>query len=1409
MKGVHILLNQNGFRSSRVAALIVATIIFPSLVRAQQGPTSAAIEINYHLRDIYSRVLSSHGNDGISLDQVAVDLNKELNRLQALDAPIEALGFGTGDDQLRRSAYRYRALAWLHGWAILSHLALDSCKTAAKPETREPFIFLDPAGKRSSSFSMLLSIYHQIQVREGSDNPLQHLLQDGTDLIYLLSYQEPWRSDRPTGITHPYYVPSAIDLLGKPGDAPLLDRNILSLWGIVNLQVDTSHDFELETIRRDSVDQIGKGPLIVKGPNNSVSWLKSNKIVLPPLIEWLDSLQHNPNVDAFKSGSDLFKQRLYKMQRFLEARQELSSEQKLKGVLHALSDCRLQPNSDPRSIIGALIEAATPLPAENGQEENLYDAAIWLRYLMLASYQDESSWVSVGSDADNSLEKIWIKYKLPGEFSLARLRRPPAIAVPLGTMPFLRWNAWPIQGTSSSVLADLTVATYAYLSFDQDRWQHEKTRFSTATQVVDTKQYADWVEKSISDLTVNADSVLSSYFVPTTNGVSTPPLQLVGVNGSLALSFRRSANAVEQSRIAYDLSLIHSQVTEEIGVYGLILKAYRTGDPRGIAEYLRSLNGNSPLSDWNLYSLPEYPFEQYSQQLRDAASELGTLTDQATANDDLRQLFHQRQTSYEVARDEFEAASLGSRVASQARLLSETFNKIAQLDARAAELEQSVQQLRYKGEVSEEQARALSLKYAIQQRELAEAKVEALIAASQQATELVNQATKELDGIKASLLSTADTIHHKKEEERNRGLIKSIITVVGIALAPFTSGASMAIAAGVNQAVDLIGKVKDTNWSNFGDTIATISKISDQATQTVGLASKYAGPEVQSGLKDVQAFLASSNQAIQGYSEQAKTIYNAIANLPQEQDVLRFASAIASGIPISYDPEHQTIRLELEDTSNKVTAIQSRISPSPELQRFQVRLKAYQSDIAQAAVQNVVQGIQKTRDEINTAAQKYVDQNDDEGLAKYANSQLPQKVTALQDQLNVLKNKVQEAQGELEDKKTEESIASYDSDAAQYFVQAGKQKVEEAGVLVQRSQLGQEVALVDIERAKLVVAQNDAVTQASAKGVEVAAESLRRAYFQCLARGFDPLAGDKAISDASSLASDFDGTSLLGVVTGANHGKSARSNLISQREGDAVASMVQWVAVLGLTPDSGGKKNSFSYALEQYADLVQFERKHDWAAVEHMGTDLKHRFQAEAGDVLDVEQASAEKIDKTDVIWFDDMKPAEKEYWARGVKDPDLGKHLLGAFIFEFSIDDVPYDKLVYVPGVQKRQFSYYMSPKDAVVSTDGAVVNTSHLTFVLFPPQDAFVNPGQAVGTFPVGAPIESQFSSVSEAEWLRNIRSSLIKWQKLSLTGAIGNWRILFASSTDLSTEQKKAFHDGLNLSVRIPYLKVSRPN
>lgn len=1507
--------------STSLAAFLLAVIMIPAFVNAQQGPTSSAFDINSHLRDLYTTVLSGSHSD-TQLDQISADLNQTLDRLRDLDGPTEALGGGTGDDQLRRSAYRYRAIAWLQGWAILSHLAIESGKTSANPESRKALVYLDTQDTYHSTLSMLLSIYRQIQLREGSDNPIQHLLQDGTDLIFLLSYQESWRGDRPAGITHPYYVPSSSDLFGKPNDAPLLDRNILSLWGVINLQIDTWHDLDLEPVRAESVAQITKDSLVVIRPDKSVAWLKSNKIGLAALAEWLDRMQHNVNLDAFGSRSDLLKQRIYKIQRFLEARQELSSPEKLKDALHSLSDCRLQPNSDPRSIVGNLIEAATPLSAESGQDESLYDAAIWLRYVMLASYQNEGSWASTSPQANNSLEKIWIKYKLPGEFSVAHLKRPPAVAIPAGTMPFLRWNAWPVQGTSSAVLADLTASTYAYLSFDQDRWDHEKSRFSTVTQVVDTKQYSDWVEKSISDLTQNADSILSPYFETqaTSQSAQIPQaLLLTAVNGSLALPFRKTSTSLEQSRIAYDLSLIHSQLLEEIRVNKLILTAYRTGDPRALAQFLRSLNGISPLSSWNLYALPEYPFERYSQKLAAAATELANLSSEATANDDLQQLFHQRQTSYEEARDEFEAARLGARVASQARLLSETFNKIAQLDAKAADLERSVQELQYKGEVNQEQAKALSLKYAIQQRELAEAKVEALLAASQQATQLVNQATKDLEGVKASLLSTADTIRNKKEEERNRSLINGVITVVGIALAPFTSGASMAIAAQVNQVVNLIDQVKHTNWSDFGAAVATVNNISAQAAQTVSIVAKYASPDVQSGLKDVQAFLVSSNNTIQQYSQQAKTIYTAISKLPQQQDVLKFASAIASGIPISYDADHQTIRIELDgkglvpvsatlqsnlgalldtgaimvndtrtraeqlsnlpglvgsdlqtalksaidstfraprpellkgidfdtayksfndakkvldtsvdqlsaddskmlaealasgaifvkDTTNKVTAIQSQIAP--ELQKFQTRLKAYQNDIGQAAVQNVVQGIQKTRDDINAAAQKYVDQNDDDGLANYANSQLPQQITALQGQLTSLKNKVEEAQGDLEDKKTEVSIASYDSEAAQYFVQAGKQKVEETGVLVQRSELGQEAALADIERSKLVVAQGDAVTQATGKGVQVAAESLRRAYFQCLARGFDPLSGARGISDASVLANQFDGVSLLGVITGANQGKAATTNLISQQEGDAVAAMIQWISVLGLTPRSGVMKNPFSYSLEQYAALIELERKPDWATVKHMGDTLKDTFEAGAGDVLDVEEAAAEKVGNRDVIWFDDMKAPEKEYWASGISDPDLRKHLLGAFIFQFSIDNVPEEKLVYVPGGQRLKFSYYMSPKDAVVSTDSAVVNTSHLTFVLFPPENALVNPEQALGTFPIGLPIESQFSSLSEAEWLRDIRSSLIAWRKLSLSGAIGRWRILFGSSTDLSADQKKAFRDGLNLSVRIPYLKVSVP-
>jgi polyhydroxyalkanoate synthesis regulator phasin len=1441
-----------------------------------------------------------------------------LGRLYALDGSIRKLGAGTGDGELKTAACRGRAMAWLHGWAVFSRLVMEASATPAG-EMHQRLIVLEPTKTPSSALGMLLAIYKQMQQLTNVAEPLQTLLSDDTDFVFLLSYKESWKGDKPNSILHSYFIPSADDIIGKPSDAPTLRRHILSLWGLVNLQLDTWQAFDYELVRSDGGTPPKSNSLTRVQADGSVAWLRANKLELGPLLKWLDALQHTDDLGIFDERAQFLETRLHKIQLFLESRQDLSDADKLKAVLHGLSDSRLH-NEDPRSVIGQLIVAAAPLSI-SGHDETLYDAAIWLRYLMLASYQNEGS-LALGNAA-NSLESIWSTYNLPGKFALD-----PQVGTKTDTLVFLRWNTWPAEGSLSTLLSRLTSAAYEYLRFEQGHWDREKIRASSVHNPTDMKNYSEWLAKDVSQLSQQGESVLLPYFSSKQGNQSklkSTPAALAGLDGPSVLSFRGTASMAEQSRLIYETWMIYTQIKDEVGTNQQILDAYLTGDPNALAASLWPLTGLSPLSNRHLYRLPNYPFARYAEQLREASKSLKNVSDQMSAEQDLRGIFRERQIDYQRTRNAFEAARLGVRVSQQANTISETFTKIAQLDLQAERLEKAIAELKYKGSLSDQKAKALALEYSIQQRDLAAAKVEALLAASEQASDLVKQASTELEGLKQRLLSTSATIHEKKEEERNRSFINGVVNIVGLALAPFTSGASLQIATQVNQAINLIDQIKHTDWSNFDNAVATINNVGAFAAQTIDLAEKIGGPDVAKGLGGVKTFLASANDSIKSYSEQAQQMYRRIQALTQKQDIARFASAIASGIPISYDEEKHTIRIALDakqlvpvdatlqskigalldagammvndarvrgqqlaalpgltgeelkkgikdavdltframppdllqapdvakaqqlinnakqdlETSidqisdaeakmlaealasgaifvksetGKVVAIQA--STGPEIKAFQARLKSYQTAVSKSAVTDIITSIQSTSNDINSKAQQMVQAQDDEGLAKYANETLPRKIDALRDQLATMATKVDEARGQLEDNKKQVSIASYGSEAADFYSAAAKIGVDEINLRTQRAELAKEAAFSDLERAKLVKSQQDKLSKAEAMAIEIAAASLRRTYFECLARGFDPLDTAKApFRDDAGAREHAEGLTLFGVTFGSIQNKSDKERLLLQNQADAVAGMVQWINLLELTPSSespGGAaaaSDPVAYRLSLYSRLTELERKSDSAKIEELGEELKSFFDDKAGEAIGVVDAKAEHVGKADAIWFDNMTAGESQYWLNFVTDPVLRKHLLGVVRLDFSVNNGRYSKLVYRPPDPKQDYAYYMSPQDAVVSQEDTGLETSQLTFVILAPEESFVSRDDAIaGGLGEKTETARQFSSLDEAQWLKGIQSNLTKWKQLGLSGAIGRWTILLAASADFSPEERRMVQEQIRVTIRLPFFRVS---
>src|ERR1700722_15167161 len=313
-------------RTTRVASIVYLLLLWSvaTSARCQPGPATEAGAINQDLAKTYSGILASDqvGNP-VDADNIKATLTSDLTRLYYVDAGIKALGPGFGDPSIDAAAQRFRALAWLHGWAIFSRLIIESQRLDRNPAFRTNLFGANEPAPPTSALALLLSIYSQMQKREGSDEPLQHLLRDGTDLVFELSYQEAWRGDKPADITHAYYIPSSDELFGEPQDSPVLDRHILSLWSVINSALDNWQAFQTQKVRPDSPDK-PPAPGAMKANSEPNLWIEANTTNFGSLSQWLDNLQHDQNLPSFGARRDLLVSRLYKINLYLKARQDLA-----------------------------------------------------------------------------------------------------------------------------------------------------------------------------------------------------------------------------------------------------------------------------------------------------------------------------------------------------------------------------------------------------------------------------------------------------------------------------------------------------------------------------------------------------------------------------------------------------------------------------------------------------------------------------------------------------------------------------------------------------------------------------------------------------------------------------------------------------------------------------------------------------------------------------------------------------------------------------------------------------------------------------------------------------------------------------------------------------------------------------
>lgn len=819
------------------------------------------------------------------------DLNDAIGRIEA--GPFDVLN-------RRELALQQRAAAWLAGWASFSRLAVHFSRQGAGGDFRERLI----RPSEHSAFGLLLTIYRQMtEADAGVPEPLRHHLRDRTNVAGLSYTEKIVLADG----SRDWYIPSSAEIVGESDDDPGGARDILSLWALVNLQLDTWHS--------SAPEYTPHGCMLRKASGGDGS------PGLAPLADWLESVNDDKHLAPLVQAGG-FKTPAGKIVRFLRFRQRYASGRELAALCEEVRTERLKPDPRLPESLKPLAEAATP--DENGGQ--LYDASIWLRYVVLLSFDRERS-VITDAGSPNGLEKTWERFR-PGEPYVPVVGSAAARGLS-SCAPLLRWNAAPYGGSASAVIADLVAATYRYLGVERAIRSLEGDRFQTVSRVnlsTSGKSYAKKLNEHLARLREVFEGTVGPYFSPPQvagdAGVYRPsdwadPSEITRPDSKLGITFHSSCTPSERARFAGDLSVVAREIKATEARYDLIRQAYERVsvpdvDLREVSAVLEPLGGLTALSNWNLYRLPSKSFDDYLGEFKVAVKRLADGVDAQLLREQLAATFRIKRGEVEADYLTMLAARLGRDVAERAVGIARTYQRISELDVQIEELGAKLARLDSDAWKNESEKAGARLAYATRMRDLVSARVEALGKASEEAADLAGSAGRELGAMAEQLRAAALAIEDNKSKSALFGIIKLVVNVVGAALAPFTGGASIAVATLVNKGVDIYQQASSMKWDSFGQTIANLEKLGPALADGINFAvDKFGSPELKAEFAKVSAFVKSTREKLQQTAGDLKkhiedlglelrdditvgAVIKAVQDLEPDK-VLNFAAAIANG----------------------------------------------------------------------------------------------------------------------------------------------------------------------------------------------------------------------------------------------------------------------------------------------------------------------------------------------------------------------------------------------------------------------------------------------------------------------------------------------------------------------------------
>jgi hypothetical protein len=853
-----------------------------------------------------SRSLQSQFNSQKEIDRDS--FYRSIKRLYELNEVIFKFGNNISDPNLLTECEEMRAIAWMNGWAVLGKLALEG-----KADDR-PMLYT----KDNDVLSLIVAVYNQMKHGNARYLNIKGSLLDGamdwarsmkdrasfiiwerqkkllsnskpelSDPLLIRSLDDPssylpssWphgKTNSPTAGFHNCLIPSSEYLLGKPKDDPhQMVGGLQSVWSLVNLQLDTWHNW---------------------GANDSPKPATSPGLL--PLAHWLSRISLDQDLDGMGTvGGNPTEERIRfnKLSKFLTFRDHISTTDSLRNIIRNMQTGRLvNPRISIAAVLRDLIDAATPIK----KDDYNVDAAIWLRYIILLSFQGDGGLSLVGNGG-NDLDKTWEVENLPE----TRFLLDESINHDEHISTF-RWSGWPAGGSVTRLLWDLVSSLYRYEKIQFKLIANESSRTSNSLQspdelIAQVNELRDIAEKKL-----NLDSALVWH-----QSNLTPQIIKRRMLQYPDERWNRSVTLEEQDRILTDYVYLSRRITATLRLHAVAAYMNKTGNLRTSGHLLSSLYGMSPLSECDLDAPPTKLFNVYEANVNALVDKIKHAVDARQVSAHLVQEYHLAFIEDGITTVEAEAAEFALDAADQALKMTAVLKQIDSLTISIARLNKEEKEKNVLADQAKQKAAGLRLALSTRARDLAAVQVEALKLALKEAEPLVADA-------KAKLVEAGERLRaHSRElrDAKRRQFVVSIITmattVLGAALAPFTGGVSSIVAIAVNQAISLYEFASSSEWGDLPKVIANVQGIVSRSEQIL-ITLKPVVPEINLTQKwaDFSKVTQGLERQIQDASAAVESVHRILKGLNSLDQVRLVVGATCSGL--QFKPEKGEIDLNL------------------------------------------------------------------------------------------------------------------------------------------------------------------------------------------------------------------------------------------------------------------------------------------------------------------------------------------------------------------------------------------------------------------------------------------------------------------------------------------------------------------